>query len=282
LLSAARRRLELGDRLELGERIDAASMVAWASVTIGDLDQAATTCEAAFRQIQPGQASNWALHLAAWWTVTAALQGNWDEVQRIASRSYALWQLLDRIPAGYASRGFLAAFEVARARRDDAGVSRWRETLAEIDGAFHGSYRVDLHQPVINGDPARAAALLTSGNASVVGYETTERALSLVCDRGFILSDEALAAVAAGILPGAHYVTAQLDRARGLAHHDEAALRAALSVFEHAGARPATARVRVELGLLVGDAALVDAGLLGLLEIGDIEQHDRYSSVRTG
>ena len=66
------------------------------------------------------------------------------------------------------------------------------------------------------------------------------------------------------------------------ASRTKAALRAALSVFEHAGARPATARVRVELGLLVGDAALVDAGLLGLLEIGDIEQHDRYSSVRTG
>jgi class 3 adenylate cyclase len=282
MTGTARRRLELGDRLELSERIDAACMVVWAAATTGDLDLAAITCEATFRQIQPGQASNWALHLAAWWTVTAALQGNWDEVQRIASRAYALWQQLDRVAAGYATRGFLAAFEVARARRDDAGVSRWRETLAEIDGAFHGSYRADLHQTVINGDPAAAAALLASSGATVVGYETTDRALSFVCDRGFILSDPTLETVGVGILPGAHFVMAQLDRARGLAHHDEAALRAALAVFEAAGARPATARLRVELGRLTRDRALVDAGMLGLLEIGDIEQHDRYSSVRAG
>jgi hypothetical protein len=160
-------------------------------------------------------------------------------------------------------------------------MTRWREALAEIDGAFNDSYRADLHKTVINGDPAAAAALLASSDASVVGYETTDRALSLVCDRGFILSDPTLETVAVGILPGAHLVMAQLDRARGLAHRDEAAMRAALAVFEHAGARPAAARLRVELGRLTGDRALVDAGLLGLLEIGDIEQHDRYSSVRT-
>jgi hypothetical protein len=159
-------------------------------------------------------------------------------------------------------------------------MTRWRETLGEINGAFHDLYRMDLLQTVINGDPAGAAAMLASGNASVVGYEATERALSLVCDHGFTLSDVALARVAEGILPGAHLVMAQLDRARGLAHHDEAALRAALAVFEQAGARPATARVRVELGRLTGDRALVEVGMRGLLEIGDIEQHDRYSSVR--
>jgi hypothetical protein len=239
-------------------------------------------CETAFRQIQPGQGSNWALHLAAWWTLTASLLGTWDEVQRIASRAFALWQQLDRIAAGYATRGFLAAFEVARARRDEAGVTRWREALDEIGEAFHGSHRADLHQVLIKGDPAGAAALLASGDAGVVGYETTERALSFVSDRGFILSDPTLAAVAAGILPGAHFVMAQLDRARGLAHRDEAALRAALELFEQAGARPAAARLRVELGRLIGDGALVEAGMRGLLEIGDIEQHDRYSAVRPG
>ena len=73
---------------------------------------------------------------------------------------------------------------------------------------------------------------------------------------------------------------AQLNRARGLAHGDEAALRAALEFFEGAGARPAAARIRVELGRLTGDAALVEAGMRGLLQIGDIEQHDRYSAAR--
>ena len=156
------------------------------ATTTGDLELAAATCETTFPKIQPGQASNWALHLAAWWTLTAALQGNWGEVERIASRAYALWQLLDRIAAGYASRGFLAAFEVARARHDEAAMTRWRDTINEIDGAFHGSFRADTHAAVVNGDPAAAAALLASTDASAVGYETTERVISFVTDRGFV------------------------------------------------------------------------------------------------
>ncbi len=278
MTQTARRRLALGDGLDLSERIDAACMVVWAADTTGDLELAATTCETTFPQVQPGQASNWALHLSAWWTLTAALQGNWGEVERIASRAYALWQLLDRIAAGYATRGFLAAFEVARARRDEAAMTRWRETVAEIDGAFHGSYRADTHTVVVNGDLAGAAALLASADASVVGYETTERVLSFVNDRGFKLPDPTLVTVAGAIFPDARFVRAQLDRARAIAHRDEAAFRAALAFFEGAGARPAVARVQVELGRLVGDAALVDAGMRGLLEIGDIDQHDRYTA----
>ncbi|MGH2465145.1 MAG: adenylate/guanylate cyclase domain-containing protein, partial [Candidatus Limnocylindrales bacterium] len=152
MTSTARRRLELGDQIDLSERIDAACMIAWAAATTGDLNLAASTCKETFPKIQPGQASNWALHLAAWWTLTAALQGNWDQVERIAARAHALWILLDRVAAGYATRGFLAAFEVARARRDEAAMTRWRETIAEIDGAFHGSRRADTHAVVVNGD----------------------------------------------------------------------------------------------------------------------------------
>ncbi|MFI5199778.1 MAG: hypothetical protein ACHQXL_05340, partial [Candidatus Limnocylindrales bacterium] len=278
MIETARRRLSLDERLDLSERIDAACMVVWAWATTGDLRETGAACEAAFRQIQPGQSSNWALHLGAWWTLTAALQGNWDEAQRVALRAHALWQQLDRVPAGYATRGFLAAFEIARARRDETGMTRWRETLAEIDGAFHDSYRADLHLAVINGDPAGAALLLASGNAVAVGYETIDRAISLVSDRGVILPDETLASLADGMLPGAKYVIAQLNRALGVAHRDEGALRDSLALFEHAGARPAVARVQVELGRLIGDPALVDAGMGGLLEIGDVDQHDRYTA----
>ncbi len=161
-------------------------------------------------------------------------------------------------------------------------MSRWRETLAEINGAFHDSPRARVHETVVNGDAIAGAALLASLDASVVGYETTERLLSMVSDRGFILSDDALGAVATGIQPAARLVSAQLDRARGLAHADAALLSNALDFFDRAGVRPAAARVRVELGRLTGDASLVEAGMRGLQEIGDIEQHDRYSSVRAG
>ena len=277
MASTARTRLEFGDRLEPAERIDAASMVAWAAVTIGDLAEAAAACEHAFKQILPGQGSNWALHLASWWTLTTALQGDWDETQRVVTRANGLWQELDRVPAGYATRGFLAAFEVARARRDDTGLTRWREVLLEIGQAFPGTYRSDLQLAMLSGDPAAAAARVVSADFSAVGYEGIERVLSFVSDRGMTLPESALAKVAAGIFPTASLLIAQLDRSRGLARRDELALRASLEAFERFGARPAIARVRVELGRLVGDSALVEAGLRGLRELGDVDQLDRYS-----
>jgi class 3 adenylate cyclase/tetratricopeptide (TPR) repeat protein len=278
----ALRRLDLGERLDLSERIDAACMVAWAATTVGDLAEAAATCESAFRLIQPGQVSNWALHLAAWSALTAELQGNWDQVERSGARAHALWQQLDRVAAGYASRGFLAAYEVARARRDDVGITRWREALTEIDDAFHDSIRADMERAVIDGDAPAAARLLVSERLPAVGYDTAERVLSFISDRGATLPDSGLEMLGAWIHPTARLMGAQLDRARGLAQRDEAALRAVLAFFEGAGARPAMARVRVELGRLTGDTAMVDAGMRGLLEIADTEQHDRYSSARTG
>jgi hypothetical protein len=280
--STALRRLDLGERLDLSERIDAACMVAWTATTVGDLAEAAATCESAFRLIQPGQVSNWALHLAAWSALSAELQGNWDQVERSGARAHALWQQLDRVAAGYASRGFLAAFEVARARRDDTGITRWRETLTEIGGAFRDSIRADMEREVIAGDATTAARLLTSNALPAVGYDSGERVLSFILDRGIRLDDSSLEKLGAWIQPAARLIAAQLDRARGLAHSDEAPLRRALAFFEEAGARPAIARVRVELGRLVGDSTLVDAGMRGLLEIGDIDQHDRYSAAHKG
>ena len=50
---------------------------------------------------------------------------------------------LDRIGAGYATRGFLAAFEISRARRDDAGMTHWREVLEQIRG-IASRYRVGI------------------------------------------------------------------------------------------------------------------------------------------
>jgi hypothetical protein len=46
------------------------------------------------------------------------------------------------------------------------------------------------------------------------------------------------------------------------------------------GARPYAARVRTELGLLTGDAALVDRGLDELEALGDVEQAKRVAAER--
>jgi len=275
MASTARRRLEIGDRLDLGERIDATCMIVWADVTVGNLGAAAAGCEAGFRLVQPGQASNWALHMAAWWTLTCALSGDWDQANRAAERAHRLWIDLGRVAAGYATRGFLAAYEVARARHDDAGMLKWRETLDEINQEFGDSRRTELQQAVISGDAPTAAGLITH-DQSAVGYDTVERVLSFISDRGIRLPDPSLAKLSSGTFPAARLLLAQLDRARGLSHGDEAALRAALAVFEQAGARPTIARLHVELGRLSGDAELVETGLGALRKLGDLDQFDRY------
>ena len=76
--------------------------------------------------------------------------------------------------------------------------------------------------------------------------------------------------------PTSRLAHAQIDRARGLAMGDAALLRRALATFEMAGARPAEARVRCELGRLTGDAAMLEEGLRMLRQIGDLAQIDRY------
>ena len=135
-----------------------------------------------------------------------------------------------------------------------------------------------MQRALIGGDAAEAAGVLISADPGVTGYDTTERVLSLISDRGFRLPDSSLAAITRGTFPTARLLIAQLDRARGLAHGNEADLRAALAVFEQAGARPAIARLQVELGRLSADPELVEAGLRGLRKLGDLDQFDRYSA----
>ncbi len=278
MLSTARQRLALSDRLDLGERIDAACMVVWASVTTGDLAEAAAVSEATLKLIQPGQASNWALHLAAWHTVTNALRGDWEAASASASRAHRLWVELDRVPAGYSTRGFLAAFIVARARHDDPAMTRWRETLEEINASFRRSTRAQLIQSVLGDDPDATASFLETADLGVLGDDTTERVVSFVSDRGAVLTDATLARLTAASFPTSRMLGAQIERARGLAHRQPLELAAALTILERAGARPGVARVQVELGRLTDDAALVAEGLRGLREIGDIDQLDRYAT----
>jgi hypothetical protein len=73
---------------------------------------------------------------------------------------------------------------------------------------------------------------------------------------------------------------AQARRLRGLINGDRSDLESALSLFEAMAARPFVARVQTELGLRIGDTALIDRGLDGLEAIGDVDQATRVATER--
>jgi hypothetical protein len=273
---ASQRRLDMGDRLPISERIDAACMIAWAAMSVGDLDGADAVAGSALALVQPGQAANWALHLAAWRTLVAAARGDWDVALAAANRAFGFWIELDRVPAGYAVRGFLAALDIARARRDESGEAHWREVVEPIVSAFTPSRGRRVQAAHAAGDPAAMVAALEAIPAVTWLDDSLERSLGYLSDRRVFLDNALLDRLEATTFPSARLVHAQLDRARGLARDDAGLLRAALATYETAGARPAEARVRCELGRLTGDPGLFEAGAQILRSIGDVDQLDRY------
>ena len=277
LHATATRRLALGDRLPIAERIDAACMIAWCDMSTGDLADAEAVAGAAFAMLQPGQASNWSLHLSSWRALIGAASGDWEMALASANKAHALWLELDRAPTGYAMRGFRAALDIARARRDPDGAAHWREVIEDINSHFGPSNRRRLQAAHTAGDTAAIAAALGSSGFGALSDDVLERALGFASDRGVLLDDAVLGRLEASAFPGARLVVAEIDRAKGLAHRDPAPLRAALATFDTSGARPSAARVRCELGRLTGDGALLEAGLRVLRELGDVDQLDRYA-----
>ena len=75
-------------------------------------------------------------------------------------------------------------------------------------------------------------------------------------------------------------IAAAGHRLRGLLGGRRDDLEAALAAFEAMRAAPYAARVRTELGMLSGDAALVGAGLDELEQMGDAEQSARVAAER--
>ena len=272
----SRRRLGFGDRLSIAERIDAACMVAWADVSLGDFAEAIEVGEAAARLVQPGQVANWALHLASWRTVAYGMRGEWDQALQTAERARALWLELERVAAGYATRGFHAALQICRARRDDVGTTRWLEVLEEIIGPFDDKQYGPLQLAIALADAPEVERLLGAQEITMVGSELVLAGVALLCDQGVPPSLATIERLTGTTPPQAHAVIAELHRARGLRSADAASLAAGLQILRTAGARPAIGRVEIELGRLTADGVLVESGARILSALGDVDQLDRY------
>jgi tetratricopeptide (TPR) repeat protein len=277
-LATSRRRLEFEDRLGFYERLDAHSMVSWMSFIMGDLAGAEKDSAAMIARVLPGQAPYPALHLFAWRTLTLMMLGRWDESVTAFWRAIEAWNDAGRHAAGYGLRGFVAGFDIARARGDARIQSAASEAITSIVSRFDTAH---LHQQLlsyIQGDAALAeeSPVLRSAYPS----ELTERRVSLACDNRNRLPQSLLEdGLAAAVAKHQPLLEAQLQRALGLASRDPARFSAALEIWERSGAVPNIGRARAERGLVAGDAAEVEAGLAILRKLGDTYYLDRFTAL---
>jgi len=271
-------RLALGSRVSILERIDANSMLTWSSAVLGDLAQAEAVSRATLADIQPGQAPSWHLHLLGWRNMVLVELGRWDEVLAGVRRMRDLWESLGKPPAGYAQRGFLAALDVARARRDEAEAAQWRPIamdlltrgrLAEIDEMRQ------LGPAYVGADTDTILQLLPA-----VGLRRADfinRILGMLNDRRVAIPrDLIMTTLQATDHTHTRLIEAEARRALAFADGDAHQLRKATAIAESCGAVVKAARMHHELGVMTDDEALAERGLTELERIGDVDQLERY------
>ena len=154
-------------------------------------------------------------------------------------RARALWVELERVAAGYATRGFAAALEVCRARRDDVGLTRWREILDEIYVAFNDQALADLQRAVAMGDPEIVTHLLVEREITSIGSEVVERALCFLCDQRVLPVRPSSPGSAATCRPRRAWSSRSSTASMGLRSRDSAAFGGGAAAWRTAGARPA-------------------------------------------
>jgi class 3 adenylate cyclase len=281
----ARRRLAFEERLDLSERLDAYSMVAWASNLLGDLSEAERISRVGLALVQPGQAVAWALHLLTWRIYTLALSGRWNEAAAAGERACELWRD-SGVMAAFAGRGFIAALDVARARRDGVRADDLLQILREIVRRAPPNSTMTKMGPYLDSDPE---GLVEGIPWSLRSHNPDygERALALCADLGRLPASEIIrSALAFAIECRLRILEGQARRALGLALRDSHELAHARSLFEETGSLPYAARVRCEQALLTGDEPELAAGMRVLEELGDVTQLERmgreHERMRTG
>ncbi len=285
----ARNRLPLQDRLTLMERIDAYSMTTFLSASIGDLEEAEQVSRAGLAHVQPGQAPSWALHLLAWRAYALVLLGRWDDAIAAGERARDVWLEAHRGPGGHAIRGFVAALDVARARRDQRRVEEYSAIVREILAgrtdelsAIRSYLTPDLDALeahvvrafTFEGLPPDVAA--ASARPKLARAEHLERIVSLLADHRRPPPPEPLRVlIALADTHGHVLLAAQARRALGLRAADPSELSLALAAFERAKAVPYAARARCERSLIEGDRSELLVGLEVLERLGDVDQIER-------
>jgi len=278
----ARQRLLMADRPDLAERMDAHQMVAWASALLGDLTEVERVSAVGLASLQLGQAPQWALGLITWRVYGLTLAGRWDQALASAERAVQLWLEVGRIAAGYTLRGFIAALDIACARRDSQLMGRYREILEEILLQFGPDTPFGLMLPYTRADlEGLESQIIRNFRLFLLRIELVERALALSTDRGHPASAVLVEPIVEHATQhGLRILEGQARRAIGVARNEQAELTRALNIFEDTVAVPYAARVRCERALLTRDETELTAGMRALEALGDLDQLDRVEQSR--
>ena len=282
VLQHALERHKIEDRLSTAERADAWIVHAWSEFLIGNLEEAASAAERARAGLMSGQASSFVLGATSWRVLALHALGRWDEALVEAVRAERAWQESELEAPWYALNCLMAAYAISRSRNDPVSAARWRDLVLRIDERSDADVRTRRLIPYLNDDPAGVVSQVLADFRIWTGrYDYVYIALAYVADRrhpvGVELLDSIIEYTAAR---GLDLVTAQGQRARGLERQDRVDLEAALQTFERIGAKPFSARLRTELGRLLGDTGMSDRGMDELEAIGDVEQAARVAAER--
>jgi hypothetical protein len=282
VLELAEERHGLEDRVSTGERADAWIVHTWAEVLRGNLEAAVAAAERARAGLVAGQASSFVLGATSWRVLALHALGRWDEALTEGARAERAWQESELRAPWFAVNGFLSAFTIARSRGDPVGAAHWRDVVLQIEDRSDAEIRTRRLIGYINDDLAAVAHDVVEEFRIFVGrLDYVYLTLALLADRRHEVPSAALGDLIEyteerGLL----LVAAQARRLRGVLNRDRADLERALAAFEQMGARTFVARTRTELGLLTGDAALIDQGLDDLSALGDVEQAGRVATER--
>jgi class 3 adenylate cyclase len=266
----SRRRIGFADRLSIEERLDALQVLAWASSQLGELDDAAAAADASTALLQPGQNMVFVLASTSWSAYVGALKGDWQRCVGSVDDLRLRWLDAGHPAASYALQGVLSGIDWARIRGADTSLDRWREVADAIIGSYPVAHPVAALAPLVALDLEQIADVVRRHDRYPDRAHYVEHALALCADRGHAVDQVVLADVlerAARV--GLRVMGAQAMRVRGLSGRDPQALRTALEAFEAMGAGRYAARCRLELGLLTGEAPLVEAGRREMQSLGE-------------
>ena len=282
VVALAEERHAFEDRVSTGERADAWIVQTWGQFVLGELAAAEVSAERARAGLVAGQASAFVLGATAWRVLALHALGRWDEALVEAARAERAWHESELKAPWYALNGFLAALTIARGRGDSIGAERWQGVVLGIHERSDEVIRTRRLLSYVSDDlPALVRDVVADFRVFSGRQDYTHLVLALLADRRHpverALLDDLLEYAGAR---GLGLITAGALRLRGVLAGSRADLEAALAAFEAMGAIPSVARVRTELGMVVGDAALVDLGLDALERLGDVEQASRVGAER--
>ena len=278
----AMERQKIEDRLSTNERADSWIVRTWSELLLGELEEAVDSADRARAGLATGQAASFVLGATCWRVLALHALGRWDEALAEAARAERAWQESELRAPWYAINGFLAAFTIARGRGDNVGADRWRGVVSWIDERSDAEIRTRRLFSYVNDNLPRLAHDVIDEYRIFAGrLDYVHLSAGLLADRRVPADPAALdELVDYAEQRGLRLVAAQARRLRGVQRRSREDLEAALASFEAMGARPFVARARTELGMLTGDASLIDQGMDGLEALGDVEQSARVAAER--